>query len=127
VVGDLAHALLDQGKKADAVKAIASIRALADRTENPSVRSAFLIEAARVDAVSGKAAEARAALDRALQLASAHGFVLTQLRAKLAAAEIERKQGDAVKADAALAGIREEALSRGLPLIARQAENPRKP
>jgi TolB-like protein/Tfp pilus assembly protein PilF/predicted Ser/Thr protein kinase len=123
--GELAHALLDQGKKADAVKAIDSIRALASRTENPSVRSAFLIEAARADASSGKGAAARAELDTALQLAAAHGFVLTQLRAKLAAAEIERKS-DASKSDAALAAIRAEALSRKLPLIARQAENLRK-
>jgi hypothetical protein len=48
---------------------------------------------------------------------------LTQLRAKLTRAEIKRKKGDAAKADAALAAIRADAFSRGLPLIARQAEN----
>jgi hypothetical protein len=45
------------------------------------------------------------------------------LRAKLTRAEIERKKGDAAKADAAFAAIHADALSRGLPLIARQAEN----
>ena len=122
-VGDLAHALLDQGKTAEALKAIDSLRTAAKGIENPSVKSAFLIEAARVDAFSGKTAPALATLDSALQLANAHGFVLTQLRAKLTRAEIERKKGDAAKADAALAAIRADALSRGLPLIARQAEN----
>jgi hypothetical protein len=117
--------LLDQGKTAEALKAVDSVRASAKRAENPSVVSAFLLEAARVDASSGKSAEAAAEVDRALQLASAHGFVLTELRAKLAAAEIERKKGDGAKADASLAAIRADALSRGLPLIARQAETAR--
>ena len=124
-VGDLAHALLDQGKKADALKAIDSIRAVAKRTENPSVRSTFMIEAARVDAFSGKP-DWRATLDSVLQVANAHGFVLIQLRAKLTTAEIEQKRGNAAKADATLASIRADALSRGLPLITRQAESLRK-
>jgi serine/threonine protein kinase/tetratricopeptide (TPR) repeat protein len=125
-VGDLAHALLDQGKTATALKAIDSVRALAKSAENPSVKSAFLIAAARADAFSGKAVEARAELDSALQLANAHGFVLTQFRARLAAAEIDQKKGESAKADGALASIQAEALSRSLPLIARQAGNLRK-
>jgi serine/threonine protein kinase/tetratricopeptide (TPR) repeat protein len=122
-VGDLAHALLDQGKTAEAVKAVGSVREMAKRIENPYVRSAFLVEAARVDAFSGKAASALATLDTGLQLANTHGFVFTQLRAKLTAAEIYQKKGDAAKADAALAAVRADALSGGLPLIVRQAEN----
>ncbi len=82
--GDLARALLDQGKTAEAVKAIDSVRAAAKRAEDPFVRSNFLIEAARVDGFAGKSAEARATLDTALQIATAHGFVPTQLRARRA-------------------------------------------
>jgi serine/threonine protein kinase/tetratricopeptide (TPR) repeat protein len=122
-VGDLARALIDQGKTADAVKALDSIRSMLNRVENPSVKSAFLIEAARVYASSGKTAEARSALDNALQLAAAHGFVMIQLRAKLIAAEIEQRNGDAAKARTDLAVIRSEALSRGVLLIAQQAES----
>jgi hypothetical protein len=63
--------LVDQGKTAEALKAIDSLRTAAKGIENPSVKSAFLIEAARVDAFSGKTAPALATLDSALQLANA--------------------------------------------------------
>lgn len=122
-VADLAHALLDQGKIKDALKTIDSMRAAATRAENPFVRTGFLIEAARVDAISGKSRDARSELDSALQLASAHGFIPLQLTARLARAEIDRKKGDLANANSASAGILAEANSRGLALIARQAGN----
>jgi len=122
-VADLARALVNQGKSAQALKAMESIRTLANSTENPYVKSVFLIEAARAHAFSAKAAVARAELDSALKLASAHGFALLELRARLAGAEIEQKFGDAAKGVTAIASIRADALSRGLPLIAREAEN----
>ncbi len=120
-VGSLAHALLDQGKTAEARKAIESVRAMAKRAENPFVRANFLIEAARVDAFSGKPGEARPAVDSALQIATTDEFVQTQLRARLAAAEIERRKGDSAKADSGLASVYNDAQSRGLLLIAQQA------
>ena len=58
-VGDLAHALLDQGKTAEALKAINSVRARALVADNQFVRSDFLIAAARADALSGATAKAR--------------------------------------------------------------------
>ena len=122
-VADLARALVNQGKSAQALKAMESIRTLANSTENPYVKSVFLIEAARAHAFSAKAAVARAELDSALKLASAHGFALLELRARLAGAETEQKLGDAAKGVTAIASIRADALSRGLPLIAREAEN----
>lgn len=122
-VADLARALVNQGKSAQALKAIESIRALAKSTENPYVKSMFLIEAARSHAFSANAAAARNELDSALQLATAHGFVLLELRARLASAEIEQKSGDAAKAVTTIASIRADALARGLPLIAREAES----
>jgi ATP/maltotriose-dependent transcriptional regulator MalT len=99
------------------------MRAAATRAENPFVRTGFLIEAARVDAISGKSRDARSELDSALQLASAHGFIPLQLTARLARAEIDRKKGDLANANSASAGILAEANSRGLALIARQAGN----
>ena len=121
-MGDLAHALVNQGKTADALKAVDSLKAMAKAAENPWVRSTFLIEAGRAYAYAGKVAEGRAMVDDALQQAKAHNFVLVQLRARITAAEIERKKGDAAKADAALAAVRAEALTKGLPLIVREAE-----
>jgi len=120
-VGDLAHALVDQGKTAEALKAIDSVRAIAKRTTNPYVRCNFQIEAARVDGFDGKAAEARLALQNALEVAKAHGFLPTQLKAKLIAAELERRKGDAAKADSELASLETEARSHGLLLVAQQA------
>lgn len=122
-VGDLLRALLDQGKTAEAVKALGSVQTMLKRVENPAVKCAFLIESARVYAWSGKSAEARSALDSALQLTAAHGFVLMQLKARLYAAEIELRKGNIAKSHADLAALRSEALSRGVLLIARQAES----
>ena len=122
-VADLTRALVNQGKSAQALKAIEGTRTLAKSTENPYVKSVFLIEAARAHAFSGNAASARAELANALQLASEHGFALLELRARLANAEIEQKHGDAAKAVTDIASIRSDALARGLPLIAREAES----
>ena len=122
-VADLARALVKQGKSVQASKAIEGIRALAKSTENPYVKSMFLMEAARAHGFSAKVAAARAELDGALQLASAHGFALLELRARLARAEIEQKYGDTAKAVTTITSIRADALARGLPLIAREAES----
>ena len=122
-VADLTRALVNQGKSQQALKAIESTRTLAKSTDNPYVKSMFLIEAARVHALSARAAEARTELDSALQLASAHGFALLELRARLASAEIEQKIGDSGKAVVTIASIRTNALAHGLPLIAREAES----
>jgi ATP/maltotriose-dependent transcriptional regulator MalT len=120
-VGDLARALLNQGKTNDAIKAIDSMRSAAKRAENPFVRIGFLIEAARVDGFSGKLRDARSELDSASQLASAHGFIPMQLTARLVRAEIDQKKGDAANVNSASAAIAAAANSRGLLLIAQQA------
>jgi len=122
-VADLARALMEQGKAAQALKAIESIRTLAKSTENPYVKSVFLIEAARSHASTANVAAARAELAIALQLASEHGFALLELRAELADAEMAQKSGDGTKAAMAIASIRTNARARGLPLIAREAES----
>jgi len=119
-VGDLAHALLDQGKTAEALKAINSVRARALVADNQFVRSDFLIAAARADALSGGTAKAKATLENVLQVANTHGFVGIQLKARLALAEIERKK-DRAKGDMLMAEVRKNAVSRGFLLIAKQA------
>jgi len=120
-VADLARALLDQGKAKEALKTIDSMRAAAKRAENPFVRTGFLIEAARVDAMSGKLSDARSELDTALQLASAHGFTPLHLTARLTRIEIERDKGGLANPNSAVSAILADANSRGLSLIARRA------
>jgi len=85
------------------------------------VRTGFLIEAARVDAMSGKLSDARSELDTALQLASAHGFTPLHLTARLTRIEIERDKGGLVNPNSAVSAILADANSRGLSLIARRA------
>jgi len=55
-------------------------------------------------------------------VADTYGFVGIRLKARLAAAEIERKTGDRPKGDSLMAGVRKDAFSHGLLLIAKQAE-----
>ena len=81
-----------------------------------------MIAAARADALSGATAKAKATLENVMQVANAHGFVGIQLKARLAAAEIERKKGDRAKGDLLMAGVRKDAFSHGFLLIAKQAE-----
>ena len=119
-VGDLAHALLDQGKTAEALKAINSVRARALVADNQFVRSDFLIAAARADALSGGTTKAKATLENVLQVANTHGFVGIELKARLALAEIERKK-DRAKGDMLVAEVHKNAVSRGFLLIAKQA------
>jgi len=99
------------------------MRSAAKRAENPFVRIAFLIEAARVDGFSGKLSEARSELDSAIQVASARGFIPLQLTARLTRAEVDRRKGDRSSANSAASAILDDANSRGLLLIARQASD----
>jgi len=75
-----------------------------------------------VDALSGETAKAKASLEKILQVANTYGFVGIRLKARLAAAEIERKKGDRAKGDSLMAGVRKDAFSQGFLLIAKQAE-----
>jgi eukaryotic-like serine/threonine-protein kinase len=119
--GVLARVLLALGKQSDAMKAVNSVRARALHAENPYVRLNFLVETARVDAFSGKIAEARAMLEKVVEEADRIGFVGTRLRARLAIGEIERKNGNAAKGSAALAAVNKDASARGFLLIAHDA------
>ncbi|MBS1804506.1 MAG: tetratricopeptide repeat protein [Acidobacteria bacterium] len=124
-VGDLAHALIDQDKTTDALKAIDSIQETAKHTTDPHVLCNFQIEAARVKLFAGKTSEGKAMLAAATETAKAHGFVPTQFKARLVSAELDRRKGDTAKANASLASIQADAQSRGLLLLAQQAANVR--
>jgi ATP/maltotriose-dependent transcriptional regulator MalT len=119
--GLLARALLNQGKTPEARNMVAAARAKARKIENPYARLNFLIEAARVDALSGKLAEGRSTIEFSLKNATELGFLSTQLNARLAFGEIERKNGDAATARARLAVLEQDANAHGFVLIARQA------
>ena len=117
----LARVLLDLNMLADARTAINTVRGRALRADNPSVRMSFLVEAARVDGLSGKTSDARAMLEKIRSEAERYGFVAIQLRARLAAAEIERRKGNPAKGNEALAAVQKDAGTRGFLLIAQGA------
>jgi len=89
--GLLARALLEQGKSAEAGKTIEQAKTMVARVDNPYVQSNFFVEAARVQAFSGKSTEAVATLESVIQTAGKFGFLNTQLKARLALAILSRK------------------------------------
>ena len=103
------------------MRAVNSVRGRALQADNPYVRLNFLVEAARVDALSGKTAEARALLEKVLEQAEQHGFVGTKLKARLVAGEIERKKGNPTRGNEELAAVQKDANARGFLLIAQNA------
>ena len=119
--GVLARALLQHGKLQDALRVVNVVRSRAGNLQNPYVRSNFLIEASRVDARSGRVAEANSALNSVLRIANSNQFAITQLKARLALAEIERDRAGAAKADASFETVQRDAQAQGFLLIASQA------
>ena len=119
--GLLARSLLDQGKAAEARSAVSSVRAQALKIENPYARLNFLIDAARVDAFSGRFADSQSTLDSVLNNATELGFLGIQFKARLALGDIEHKRGDATKARTRLAVLQQDTSKRGFLLIARKA------
>lgn len=121
--GLLARVLLDQGKTAEARNVIASVKAQALKIENPYARLNFMIDAGRVNALSGQLSQGRSTLDSTLKSAGDYGFLGTQLHARLVLGEIERTKGDATKAHDQLATLQQIALSHGFALIAQKASS----
>src|SRR5579871_2097457 len=118
--GLLAFSLRQQGKIAEAHNALDQVQGLAAKAENPYIRANFLIDAARIALASRRPAEAKATLDSVMQTANKFGFVNTQLKARLALAEVELHGGDSRAAER-LAALERNAKARGFGAIAQQA------
>jgi eukaryotic-like serine/threonine-protein kinase len=117
----VAESQLQQGRAAAARDAIARATALTRRSENRLVRFALGIARARVDAASGRVAEARKALETVSAEAASLGFRGYDLDARYALADIEVTRGDRVAGLARLAALAKEAERLGYRGIAQRA------
>jgi tetratricopeptide (TPR) repeat protein/TolB-like protein len=117
----VAHSLLLQERTPAARDAIAQASAVARRTQNRLVRFGLGIVRARVDAASGRIAEARKALDTISSEAASLGFRGYDLEARYARAEVEAAYGDRTAGRARLAALSSEAEKAGYFSLARRA------
>jgi tetratricopeptide (TPR) repeat protein len=120
----LARAQLAQGKTADATEASRQAVALAQKTEDTTVRLTVAIEAARVRAASGNhadVADAAKVLKNAVPDATKEGLTGLLLQARLALGQVEIMHGDRASGRSRLGDVQKEATAKGFLLIARKA------
>jgi eukaryotic-like serine/threonine-protein kinase len=121
----LARALLAERKMAEAGKAIDTARYLASKSQNPGVRLALAVAAARVETASGgpeRIRDAEQSLAAAQAEAEKFGFVDYELQVRLVLGELGLKRaGESAVARARLAELAKEAQDKGFGLIAREA------
>jgi eukaryotic-like serine/threonine-protein kinase len=117
----LARNLLSEGKLAEARTAAAQAGTLAGRAAGQSPRFEAALAEARVQAKSGKSADARKQLETMLAAMRKFGYRLYELQARLALAEIELWSGSP-SARARLQSLQSDAKAQGALLIANQAQ-----
>jgi tetratricopeptide (TPR) repeat protein/TolB-like protein len=120
----LARAQLAQGKIAEATAASSQAVALAQKTEDTTVRLTVAIEAARVRAASGNradVADATKVLKDAVADATKEGLTGLLLQARLALGQVEIAHGDRASGRSRLVVVRKEATAKGFVLVARKA------
>src|SRR5206468_2638014 len=120
----LARAQLAQGKTADAAEASRQALALAQKTQDTTVRLTVAIEAARVRAASGLQADvgdAAKVLKNAVADAKKEGLTGLLLEARLALGQVEIVYGDRASGRSRLVDVQQEATAKGFLLIARRA------
>jgi len=121
----LIDSLLGQGKSVEAAKEEQSTRALAAKNTNQLNRLQFDLVSARVELASGHLAAARPKLQRTLDSARAHLLLGVELETQLALAELKKKLGQSVEAQADLVALEKFARGKGFGLIASKAESAR--
>jgi tetratricopeptide (TPR) repeat protein len=115
----LSRALLAEGKAAAAKETVQHAQALGAKSQNPEIRWEAAIIAARME-VADKA-EARKELTSVIASSHRLGYVLVELDARLALAELEMKAGQKAEGRAHLAAIQADAKAKGYNLVARKA------
>ena len=96
-------------------------QALAAKSTNQLFRLQFDLVSARVQLANGDAASAEYVLQRTLRSARAHHLVGVELEAQLALAELKKKLGQTVEAQADLVALEKLARGKGFGLIAGKA------
>jgi eukaryotic-like serine/threonine-protein kinase len=116
----LARNLLGAGKLQPAQSAVSRAMALSQQTAGRSARFEATLADARVNAKSGKWAQAREELESMRNSARKFGYRPYEYQARLALAEIELWAGSA-SAPAQLAALERDARAQGFLLVANQA------
>jgi DNA-binding winged helix-turn-helix (wHTH) protein/tetratricopeptide (TPR) repeat protein len=117
----LIDALLGQGQLAEAAKEKQANQALAAKSINQLNRLQFDLVSARIEFASGHLDSSRTQLERTLQKAHTHHLLGTELETRLAFAELKRKRGQNVEAQADLVALEKFAHDKGFGLIAGKA------
>jgi len=117
----LASISLREKNTGEAVRAIDAAKALLGKSQGREEQFIFGIAHARVQAASGKLADARRTLNGVIAETNKDGNVRFQLEARLALYEVEAKS-DPAAAQAHAKALADEAGPRGFGLIARKAK-----
>ena len=117
----LIEGLLGQGKFVEAAKEKQASQALAAKSTNQLNRLQFDLVSARVELAIGHLAAARPQLQRTLESARAHHLLGIELETRLRLAELKKKLGQSVEAQADLVALEKLARGKGFGLIAGKA------
>jgi DNA-binding winged helix-turn-helix (wHTH) protein/tetratricopeptide (TPR) repeat protein/TolB-like protein len=123
----LARTLLVPNKAAEADEAVKHALSLAQKSQDPEVRWRTAITAARIESAEkssehdASAIRAKNELETVIGKSRELGYWSVELDARLALAEIELKDGQAVVAHTHLAAIEADAKAKGYNLVAREA------
>jgi DNA-binding winged helix-turn-helix (wHTH) protein/tetratricopeptide (TPR) repeat protein len=124
----LARSLLARRDFSRARESIHHALSLSTKTQNPSVRLAVAVAAARVNAAAGgtssngtQAEDNLKSVRAALQESTNLGLVPLQFEARLALCEIARQSGQSKGTDAELVALEKAARARGFGLVANKA------
>jgi eukaryotic-like serine/threonine-protein kinase len=120
----LARAQLAQGKTAAATEGSGQALALAQKSEDTTVRLTVAIEAARIRAASGNQADVTESvnvLKKAMTDATKEGLTGLLLQARLALGEVEITHGDRASGRSRLVVVQKDATAKGFLLVARKA------
>ncbi len=117
----LIDVLLGQGKYVEAANEEQASRALAAKSTNQLNRIQFDLVSARVELAIGHPAAARPKMQRTLDSARAHLLLGVELETRLMLAELKKKLGQSVEAQADLVALEKLARGKGFGLIAGKA------
>lgn len=117
----LAQALARQGKRAEALAAVARVLALVGKSEDLSLALAVAPRLGLARMMAGEGGQALADVARTAEEAHRLGFVTVALEARLAQGAIELQQGDPA-GRRRIEEVRREAQARGFGLLVRRAD-----
>jgi eukaryotic-like serine/threonine-protein kinase len=114
----LIDGLLGQGKFVEAAQERQGSQGMAAKSTNQLNRLQFDLVSARVEVAIGHLAASRHQLQRTLESARAHHLLEIELETQLSLAELKKKRGQKVEAQADLLALEKFARGKGFGLIA---------